>query len=93
MERAEKTVEKLAKQYAEENNSAYTNDYYGFLAGFSAKEEIIKQKLKDSYNKYNSWLKEETSSKLARSPNFKRETELRAKVEVLQQLLNEKPKH
>ena len=28
--------EKLAEQYAEENNSAYTNDYYGFLAGYEA---------------------------------------------------------
>lgn len=31
-----KTKEKLAEQYAEENNSAYTNDYYGFIAGFEA---------------------------------------------------------
>lgn len=37
--------EKLAEQYAEELNSAYTNDYYGFLAGFSAKEEQIKDKI------------------------------------------------
>lgn len=28
--------EKLAEQYAEELNSAYTNDYYGFLAGWEA---------------------------------------------------------
>jgi hypothetical protein len=28
--------EKLAEQYAEEQNSAYTNDYYGFLAGYEA---------------------------------------------------------
>ena len=25
--------EQLAEQYADEQNSAYTNDYYGFLAG------------------------------------------------------------
>ena len=37
--------EQLAEQYADEQNSAYTNDYYGFLAGFSAKEEIIKETL------------------------------------------------
>jgi len=30
--------EKLAEQYAEEQNSAYTNDYYGFLAGYEAGE-------------------------------------------------------
>lgn len=61
--------------------------------GYKSAEKEFKKKIRDCYNKYNSWLKEETSSKLARSPNFKRETELRAKVEVLQQLLNEKPKH
>lgn len=37
--------EQLAEQYAEEQNSSYTNDYYGFLAGFSAKEEQIKEKI------------------------------------------------
>lgn len=31
-----KTKEQLAEQYAEEQNSAYTNDYYGFLAGYEA---------------------------------------------------------
>jgi hypothetical protein len=31
-----KTKEQLAEQYAEEQNSAYTNDYYGFLAGWEA---------------------------------------------------------
>lgn len=33
-----KTKEQLAEQYAEEQNSAYTNDYYGFLAGYEAAE-------------------------------------------------------
>lgn len=50
-------------------------------------EKELKQKLKDSYNKYNSWLQQETSSKLDRSHNFKRETELRAKVELLKELI------
>jgi hypothetical protein len=35
--------EKLAKQYAEELNSAYTNDYYGFLAGYNKCEELLKK--------------------------------------------------
>ena len=30
------TKEQLAEQYAEEQNSAYTNDYNGFLAGYEA---------------------------------------------------------
>lgn len=41
------TKEKLAEQYAEEQNSAYTNDY---LAGFSAKENIIKEKIETLEN-------------------------------------------
>ena len=83
-----KTKEQSAKQYAEENNSAYTNGYYGFLAGFSAKEEIIKQKLKDSYNKYNSWLQQETQFKIGKgNPNLIRETEIRAKFELLKELI------
>ncbi len=28
-----KQLEDAAKQYAEEQNSAYSNDYYGFIAG------------------------------------------------------------
>lgn len=36
---------KLAEQYAEENNDAYTNDYYGFLEGFNTCEEILKKVL------------------------------------------------
>jgi hypothetical protein len=31
-----KIKEQLAEQYANEQNSAYTNDYYGFLAGYEA---------------------------------------------------------
>lgn len=27
-------VQKMAEEYAKEQNSAYTNDYYGFIAGF-----------------------------------------------------------
>lgn len=27
-------IQKMAEEYAEEQNSAYTNDYYGFIAGF-----------------------------------------------------------
>ena len=39
-----KTKEKLAEQYAEEQNSAYTNDYYGFLVGYEKAEELFKPK-------------------------------------------------
>ena len=33
------TKEQLAEQYAKEQNSAYTNDYYGFIAGFDAAQK------------------------------------------------------
>ena len=39
------TKEQLAEQYAEEQNSAYTNDYYGFLAGFEKAIERVKEYL------------------------------------------------
>lgn len=34
MEYTKEQIEKMAEEYAEEQNSAYTNDYYGFIAGF-----------------------------------------------------------
>lgn len=34
MEFTKEQVEKMAKEYAEEQNDCYTNDYYGFIAGF-----------------------------------------------------------
>ena len=78
-----KTVEELASEF-----STYTMERYGFIEGFSAKERIIKQKLKDSYNKYNSWLQQETQFKIGKgNPNLIRETELRAKVELLKELI------
>jgi len=37
-----RTKEDYAKHYAEEENSAYTNDYYGFIAGYEQKQRHIK---------------------------------------------------
>jgi len=34
MKITEKQIEEMAKEYAESENSAYTNDYYGFISGF-----------------------------------------------------------
>lgn len=47
-------IEKLAKEYAEEQNSAYTNDYYGFIAGFKKAFELNKdnKKLIINLNEY-----------------------------------------
>jgi len=34
-------IQELADHYATEENSAYTNDYYGFIAGFNAALEQL----------------------------------------------------
>ena len=60
------------------------------LGGAKIAEDKNKKTILDLLNKYRSWLSEETIAKLGRSSNFKRETELRAKIEVLQEILNKK---
>lgn len=42
--------------------------------------------LLDELNKYKSWYQQQTTSKLDRTPNFKYETELLAKIELLKDL-------
>ena len=60
-----------------------------FIAGANSAEKQIKQKLLDLKNKYKSELREETYSKMGkRSPNFKRTTELIAKIELLIEIEN-----
>lgn len=54
----------------------------GFLAHRNKTEKI----LKDLYNKYNSWYQQQTQTKLGRTPNFKYETELLAKIDLLQEI-------
>lgn len=90
MEKAEKTVEKLAKDYRKTTAKQMYGDELGFIAGFSAKEKIVKQKLKDSYNKYNSWLKELNNPKLDKVVNHEERVKLESKIELLKELLNEK---
>lgn len=58
-------IEKLADEYATEQNSAYTNDFYGFIAGINKAfelcevnncfKEVIVEKNKD---KNRDWLGE-----------------------------------
>lgn len=81
-----KSKEKLAEEYAEEQNSAYNNDYYGFIAGRNEKEKQIK----NLYNGYNSQLKEATTSKMGRKEESYEVIKLRGKVELLKQLIDEK---
>ena len=44
MKITEKEIEKLADEYATEQNSAYTNDYYSFIAGFEKAMELLNPK-------------------------------------------------
>ena len=50
-----KEVEGLAEQYAEEQNSAYTNDMYGFIAGFEKCIELAPQGSIEVLKKHNLW--------------------------------------
>ena len=82
-----KNKEQLAEEYAEENNSAYMNDYYGFLEGYNSAEKRFKKKIKDKYNHYNSKLKEATKTKLDRRDRTEYIIKLEAKVELLKELM------
>lgn len=44
--------EELATQYAEECQSCYTNDYYGFINGYEAAKKEYKEKISKIYSKY-----------------------------------------
>lgn len=49
MDFTEKQIEKMAREYAEEQNSCYTNDYYGFIAGFEKCLQIINEETCKDY--------------------------------------------
>lgn len=55
--------------------------------GYKSAEKELKQKLKDSYNKYNSWLKELTSGKLDKVINKEERMKLESKIELLKELM------
>jgi hypothetical protein len=53
------------------------------------KENKTEKTLRDLRNKYQSWYQQATQSKMGRgNPDFKYETELLAKIEVLEELKN-----
>jgi hypothetical protein len=68
--------------------------YYNDLREHSAyklREKEDKKQILDLLNKYRSWLQQETQCKMGRgNPNLIRETELRAKINVLEELLKTK---
>ena len=74
------------KQDFRESEIAFKSDK-NYIAGTNFAEKQFKQKILNELNKYRSWLQQETQCKTDRSPNFKRETELKAKVEVLKELI------
>ena len=55
---------------------------------FAQKE--MKKKLKDEYNKYNSWLQQLNNPKLGKTVNQEQRIRLESKVELLNELLNGK---
>ena len=56
--------------------------------GYNLAQKEFKNTLRDEHNKYKSWLQQQTQGKIGRSPNFKIETELRAKVECIKELID-----
>lgn len=81
---------KLAEQYKQEALYGIVKGQEFYIDGYNSAKKEIKKKLKDEYNKYNSWLQQETQFKIGKgNPNLIRETELRAKVELLKSLIDE----
>ena len=80
------TKEQLAEKYAEENNSAYTNDYYGFIEGFNSAEKQTAKIIKDLRNKYSSHLVEHQLPKLGKTINQEEVLNLKSKLELLTEL-------
>ena len=78
--------EQLVDKYAEEQDSTYVNNYYGFLAGFSAHEKETGKIIKDLRNKYSSHLVEHQLPKLGKTINQEEVLKLKSKLELLTEL-------
>jgi hypothetical protein len=61
-----------------------------YISGRNLAEKEFKKKLKDTYNKYNSWLKQLNVFKLDKTVNQEARIRLEGKVEVLKELMNGK---
>ena len=57
--------------------------------GYNFAQKEIKQKLLDKLNHLRSDYQQQTQSKLGRSPNYKYETELLSKIELLKELMDD----
>lgn len=78
----------LSQNYKLEHMLSLANDAYQQKCSdnFSANKLKTEKSVKDLLNKYKSHLQQQTQSKLDRTPNFKYETELQAKISVLNEL-------
>ena len=72
----------------EEQNSAYTNDYYGFIEGFRANKKLTDKIILDSLNKYKSSLANEQRVKLTKIVNYEKVKLLESQIEVLLEIQN-----
>ena len=82
------TKEQLAEKYAEEQNSAYTNDYYGFIEGFRANKKITDKIILDTLNKLRSELSTVQRVKLTKIINEEKVKLLESQIEVLLEIQN-----
>lgn len=77
--------EQLVEEWYEKGKykSDFPRDKQSFIEGYEFAEKTIR----DSYNKYNSWLHEEQILKPSKRLNIERIKELEIKVQTLQELL------
>ena len=71
-------LQEVKKRYYEDLRMSY---------GYNLAEKEIKKKLKDEYNKYNSWLQQLNNFKLDKTVNQEQRIRLEAKVELLKELI------
>ena len=78
-------IENYKKFLREAENELEQDELY--LLGRDSAQKQIKKKLLDKLNHLRSDYQQQTQSKLDRSPNYKYETELLAKIDLLKELL------
>jgi hypothetical protein len=82
-------IEDLSSRLTRAKNQWYNDLKTHPAYELRAKED--KKQILDALNKYKSWYKQETQCKMGRgNPNLIRETELRAKIEILKELYDSK---
>ena len=80
-----KYIKYLKSQLREAENDEKSSELY--LLGVNSARKEIKQKLLDKLNHLRSDYQQQTQSKLDRRPNFRYETELLSKIELLKELM------